>query len=1011
MMAKRDGNHWVGFGVLAWVGLVAFACSSGGETDDRDPNGRGGGFESGNPNLGEGTDYGNNPGAGAGGTASSGELDSGSDDKATRAIQEADIIQMDGDRLYAMSRYGGLGVIDAARPAELRMLGRYRMEAQPFEMYVRGNVVLGMFTGWGQYVESAEGWRYEQTSRVVALDVSDPGAIDKLADFSIPGDISDSRIVGDVMYVVAYENGYCWGCDSRPRTRIVSLNVADPTRVSQVDELAFDDVNDHWGWGKRSITVTTKRMYVAGREWNGTDNKSTIQVVDISDPSGALVMGTSVEADGQISSRWQMDEHAGVLRVISQPWDWALETPPSVQTFRVDSSKSLAPLGRTELVLPRPEQLQSVRFDGTRAYAITFERTDPLFTIDLSDPAAPLQMGELEMPGWVYHMEPRGDRVYGLGYDQGNASGSIHVSIFDVSNLAAPTLVDRVNFGGDWGSLAEDQDRIQKAFKILETEGLILVPYSGWDWSSSSGHSCRGTYQSGVQLIDFTRDDLVLRGNAASLGQARRGFLHRTRLFTVSDDRVQSFDIDDRDAPRKLSDLALARRVNTTAVVGSNLVRLGQDWWTNTVQLDVVPVSRAGDPQGIGSLDIQSALANQCGYGLYNARVVGNGERAHVVYDDYDYTTGFRSTAVATVDLSDPRAPRLESNAPLGFSASYWGAWGMDGVASSGDAFVKIGETFVFLGTESSWDDRGEYVTRRAWLDVADLSDPAKPRWKRLALPNSSGVTGLHAAGTSVLTSHFEPAAEDPGRVRFYIDRIDVSDPSAPKITSKVNVPGSLLAWDEGNRRAVTVDYTRVVTENVDYTTCYQSWGYRARWIPDRPDSDTYYYYEGTGTCVGLRYTMRLVHVGATTASLDGSWELPRDLQISQAALGTDRLYVALNRSYYGYDCAGCSSEGMQTPLLVLSGLDTGALQVRQIDLGAGGPWGGGVRHLVAFDDRALVQLGWQGELAIVDAANAAAPRVAQTVETIGHIAAIQRHGDQAILSSGYDGVQIVQVR
>ena len=108
--------------------------------------------------------------------------------------------------------------------------------------------------------------------------------------------------------------------------------------------------------------------------------------------------------------------------------------------------------GSLTIQLPQSnEVLQSVRFDGTRAYAITSEQRDPLFTFDLSDPEHPQQRGQLELPGWVYHMEPRGNRMYALGYDQQNPAGSLNVSLFDVSNLDQPQLIQRVNFGGDWG--------------------------------------------------------------------------------------------------------------------------------------------------------------------------------------------------------------------------------------------------------------------------------------------------------------------------------------------------------------------------------------------------------------------------------------------------------------------------------------------------------------------------------------------------------------------------------
>lgn len=69
----------------------------------------------------------------------------------------------------------------------------------------------------------------------------------------------------------------------------------------------------------------------------------------------------------------------------------------------IGSSEDITPMGSTAMQLPRPESLRAVRFDGDRGYAITFEQTDPLFTLDLTDPAAPRQVGELEIPGWVTH--------------------------------------------------------------------------------------------------------------------------------------------------------------------------------------------------------------------------------------------------------------------------------------------------------------------------------------------------------------------------------------------------------------------------------------------------------------------------------------------------------------------------------------------------------------------------------------------------------------------------------
>src|SRR4029079_7512378 len=100
-------------------------------------------------------------------------------------------------------------------------------------------------------------------------------------------------------------------------------------------------------------------------------------------------------------------------------------------------------------------------------YAITFNQTDPLFTIDLTDATHPTQKGELQIPGWMFHLEPRGNFILGLGLDRTDKTGNINVSLFDVADLTKPTLVKRVSFGPtnmyeDYqitnGVLAEDQD-------------------------------------------------------------------------------------------------------------------------------------------------------------------------------------------------------------------------------------------------------------------------------------------------------------------------------------------------------------------------------------------------------------------------------------------------------------------------------------------------------------------------------------------------------------------------
>jgi hypothetical protein len=88
------------------------------------------------------------------------------------------------------------------------------------------------------------------------------------------------------------------------------------------------------------------------------------------------------------------------------------------------------------------ERIYSVRFMGPVGYVVTFRQTDPLYTVDLSDPARPRVRGSVALTGYSAYLHPAsGTRLIGIGR-QADAMGHVggtQVSLFDVSDLAAPT--------------------------------------------------------------------------------------------------------------------------------------------------------------------------------------------------------------------------------------------------------------------------------------------------------------------------------------------------------------------------------------------------------------------------------------------------------------------------------------------------------------------------------------------------------------------------------------------
>ncbi|NJK33075.1 MAG: hypothetical protein HC927_12065, partial [Deltaproteobacteria bacterium] len=646
----------------------------------------------------------------------SGEPDNGDGDGEVD-VSEADIIQLEGDRLYALSSYSGLTVVDMTNPDDLRALGRWETEAEPFEMYVEAGQAFVMFNDYWfwEYDEALDTWDYNSSSRLIALDASNPSNITVKGEFVMPGRIQDSRRVGDVLYLVTLEDGYCWDCDSTQKTVVTSLDISDEANPQLVQQLEFTPPDESWDW-ERSVESTADRMYIASRSWSWEEGVgSFIDVVDISAHDGTLVQGAQVPVTGSIFSRWQMNEHEGVLRVISQ-FGWS--DNPRIETFTIESSDSIVPLGTGELTIPMPESLRSARFDGDRAYAITAEQTDPLFTIDLSDPANPQQVGELEIPGWVYHMETRGDRILALGFDPGNEEGSINVSLFDVSQFDAPTLRRRVHFGGDWASFAEDQNRIHKAFGIIDDEEMLLVPHEGWQYSEGNDFEwCSGNYRSGVQIIDWKDDDLTLRGLVPSRGRARRAFTHNDRIVTVSDTQLATFQYADRDNPASSDALALAVHVDNLVAANGVWVRMARDWWTDSQVLEIVASDDPTSPEPLGVIDLAELDDDNCGWAWID-KVFAVGDHVFVVQsvETWDENYDFSYTSkIVSVDISNPAAPVVDDT----FEVPGQRSWGYDqlaNIATQSDWLAQDGEHLALL----TYEDDSEV----AQVHVLDLSQP-----------------------------------------------------------------------------------------------------------------------------------------------------------------------------------------------------------------------------------------------------------------------------------------------
>ena len=143
----------------------------------------------------------------------------------------------------------------------------------------------------------------------------------------------------------------------------------------------------------------------------GTDGTTPLFAFALDGTDATYVASGDVE--GTIADRWSMDAVGGSLRVAVGP---SSETGNfnSVLTLREEGS-DLVEDGRVDQ-LGVDEEIKSVRWFDDLAIVVTFRQTDPLYAIDLSDPAAPRLVGELKIPGFSEYLHPLGEqRLIGDG--------------------------------------------------------------------------------------------------------------------------------------------------------------------------------------------------------------------------------------------------------------------------------------------------------------------------------------------------------------------------------------------------------------------------------------------------------------------------------------------------------------------------------------------------------------------------------------------------------------------
>jgi len=456
-------------------------------------------------------------------------------------VDEADIVKTDGEFMYVIS--GQAVFIVKAYPAEEAVvLSKITLNGTMKQIFLNEKRIV---------VFSENGSRNEAKTFINIYDISDRENPILKREIAVTGRYFTSRMINDYVYVVVRKTASL----VEDEVSLPEISSEDKCKVISATEIYYSDITDY---GYIFTTIVAVNIYEDEQEpsyetilcsWEtsmyvsleniylaiGYRNKAALHRFHVENDEVSYVAHGVVP--GTVLNQFSMDEHEGYFRIAT-----TLRLENNVYTLNMD----LEIVGRLENIAPR-ETIHSARFMGNVCYLVTFEKIDPFFVIDLSNPHHPEILGELKVTGYSDYLHLYDENhVIGVGKEAIPARGDfswhqgVKISLFDVTDMSCPKEIAKYEIG-DRGSDSPVL-RDHKAFLFNKEKNLLVIPVLVTEINESGsppyiyGRSMwQGAY---VFTISLTLEEkIVLRGNVTHVenGDVHDTDYHISRTLYIGD--------------------------------------------------------------------------------------------------------------------------------------------------------------------------------------------------------------------------------------------------------------------------------------------------------------------------------------------------------------------------------------------------------------------------------------------------------------------------------------------
>ena len=370
-------------------------------------------------------------------------------------VDEADVVKTDGRYLYVLRNDNHkLSIVDTMNGLKETYCINMDEEqyVQEFYFLPEAKKLIAICSVYleeikGDSVYAGEGMIWDPSiTQVITYDVSNAGNPREIGKVEQSGGYSSSRLSDGHVYLFT---NYSAGGDfakTEPKLYIPTVDaqlieagdiyLPETDRGCMYEVITSIDVNepDKAKDSKAIFTnggqlyVSNENIYYYETSWAYTDRTEETTIRKIAYDNGKLTPLAQETVDGYINDSFSIDEYEGNLRVIVTVGD-------SNSVYVMD--KDLEVIGKIE-GLAEEERVYSARFMGATAYFVTFYETDPLFTVDFSNPTDPKIIGKLKIPGFSDYLHFYGEgKLLGIGMDvdeKTQVTGGVKLTMFDISD-------------------------------------------------------------------------------------------------------------------------------------------------------------------------------------------------------------------------------------------------------------------------------------------------------------------------------------------------------------------------------------------------------------------------------------------------------------------------------------------------------------------------------------------------------------------------------------------------